>query len=196
MRIKTLLVGLFVLTILNVVAILPVYAQDDLASETTTSDSSDSSGGETDLKVIASRCVQAQSKIRAIQQQATDAGNKRIKLYANFDGRLWVAIGKLKLAGKDTAELEKSRADLGEKAAKFAELNQAYVQTLGQLSQSGCRDDPATFQANLTSAKAQLAELRTHNTETRTLVNNDIKEAISQHTSDDGSSEDTSEVEE
>lgn len=131
-----------------------------------------------ELRSIASRCVNAQSKVRTLQQQTTEAGNKRAKVFNQIDARLWVAVGKLKMGGKDTTELQKTHTEFVEKTTQYTELNQAYIQSLGELAQSGCKEDPATFKANLEVARAKNQEIRTLNAEIRTMATNDLKDVI------------------
>lgn len=175
-----------VVTALALVAALSTAHAQDVATD------------DKDLRAIASRCVGAQSKVRTLQQQTTESGVKRIKLYDQVDARLWVAIGKIKLGGKDTAELQKLHAELNEKTAKYTELNQTYVQTLGELALIGCKDDPATFKATLETARNQNTEIRTLNSEIRTFITQDVKSGISAFTAsdDEASSDDSSEVSE
>lgn len=142
----------------------------------------DAAAADKQLKAISSRCIPAQSKIRTLQQQVTEAGNRRNSLYAQVDARLWVAIGKIKLGDKDTADLELARTELYAKTSKYAQLNQVYIQTLGEVALVDCKADPSAFKTVLDLARTQNTELRALNTETRDYINNDIKSAISAFT--------------
>jgi hypothetical protein len=185
MRYRVVLLSLFALFVLGTgFFVLPAQAQDEDFSDsgTNSSDSSSDDDAITDSRQVATRCVKAQTKLREVQAQAKDATTKRTTLYRNFDGRLWVVIGKLKLADQDTTELETARSELIASSEKFNELSTAYLETLGTLTQSGCQDDPDGFVSNLATAREQLTALRAHNAETRTIVTETIKGAISERT--------------
>ncbi len=69
-------------------------------------------------KRLANLCVNAQGVIRKLQQESRPI-NVRTDTYQKIDAKLWIAIGKLKMAQKDTFKLEGQRAKFGRKGRRF-----------------------------------------------------------------------------
>lgn len=130
-------------------------------------------------KRIISQCVRSQGKVRVLQQKTTPVLTKRAKVNQQMDAKLWVMIGKLKIAQKDTFNLEKQRVILAEKAAAFQAVSLLYQQSLDDLVVVNCQADAVGFKALLDTARVYRGQLRDQSTEIRNYVVNDIKPALS-----------------
>lgn len=135
---------------------------------------------EADQKRQAVTCTTAQSKIRALQQKTTPAIANRAKINQQIDAKLWIMIGKLKLAEKDTFNLEKQRAALAEKASAAQQTAANYSQTLDDLATINCKADFEGFKALLDTARIYRTQLRDQLANQRNYVNNDIKPSLSE----------------
>lgn len=129
-------------------------------------------------------CVNAQNKVRALQQKTTPALDNRTKTYQQMDAKLWVIIGKLKLAEKDTFKLEKQRADLAQKSDKFQSTSKLYQQALDDLVVVNCKADPAGFKALVDTARLYRTQLRAQTKDIQDYVVNDIKATLSSFAAD------------
>jgi hypothetical protein len=132
-----------------------------------------------DSKRITSVCVSAQAKVRASQSGVTDTLNSRSETYERIDGQLWVVIGKLKLAGKDTDDLEKLRAEYAEKVDALTATGESYKQTLADIVSIGCKEDPEGFQALLLTGRASLTQFREQSADLKDLALSGIKPTLS-----------------
>lgn len=128
-----------------------------------------------DQQRIISQCTNAQSKLRALKQQSTTVIDNRVKIYRQVDAKLWITIGKLKLAGKDTFELEKQRNALAQSVATFQSTAQQYQQVLDDAALINCKSDPAGFKSLLETARDYRKALRSQITQIREAVVNQIK---------------------
>lgn len=137
-----------------------------------------------DSSRLQSTCANAQSKLRTLQQPNTVAIQERLKTNAQIDAKLWVAIGKLKLAEKDTFSLEKQRTALAEKASSFQVTTQNYTQALDDAVTINCKADPTGFKASLETARLYKTQLKSQSADIRTYLVNDIKPALTTHASD------------
>ncbi len=135
--------------------------------------------GQKDQQRLISVCVSAQSKIRTLQGQTTPAVANRVKTNQQIDAKLWVMIGKLKIAEKDTFALEKQRAALAEKFSAFQQTGQNYTQTLDDIVAVNCRVDLVGFKALLDTARIYRTQLRDQSTDIRNYLNNEIKPSLS-----------------
>lgn len=124
------------------------------------------------------QCTNAQSKIRTLKQQSTTVIDNRVKVYRQIDAKLWIAIGKLKLAGKDTFELEKQRNALAQSVATFQATAQQYQQVLDDAALVNCKSDPAGFRSLLETAREYRKALRSQATQIRETVVNQIKPSL------------------
>lgn len=135
-------------------------------------------------KRLVAVCTGAQGKVRAMQQKNTAALNNRAKIYQQMDAKLWVITGKLKLAEKDTFNLEKQRTALAEKSANFQAASQLYQQSLDDLVVVNCKADPAGFKALVDTARFYRTQLRDQSTGLRNYVINDIKATLGSFAAD------------
>lgn len=136
---------------------------------------------EKDTNRLAQRCVSVQGEIREIQQKAGTTFSNRTKVYQRIDGKLWVTIGQLKLAERDTFELEKQRLALAEKAAAFQTLGTHYQQTLDDLVVINCQADVVGFKALLDTARLYHEQVRTSSADIRGFVIDKIKPILATH---------------
>lgn len=130
---------------------------------------------------LESRCVRTQNAIREIQQQAGPILDNRAKVYQRIDAKLWVVIGELKLAEKDTFNLEKQRAQLAAQAKVFQTTGGYYLQTLDDIAVINCQADPTGFKALVETARAYHKQVRTQSAGIRKYVLDTIKPTIASH---------------
>lgn len=128
---------------------------------------------------LTSTCVLVQTKIRALQQKTTPALDNRAKIYKQIDGKLLIMIGKLKIAEKDTSQLEKRRAGFADKINAFQSSGQSYSQALDDIAAVNCKADLVGFKALLETARLYRPQIRAQSDDIRNYLNNDVKPAIS-----------------
>lgn len=135
-------------------------------------------------KRLIERCVSAQSNIRASQQRLTKLFIDRSKTYEQIDGKIWVTIGQLKLAQKDTFELEKNRSLLAEKTLNAKATAANYQQTLDDMVVINCKADVVGFKALLDTSRLYLVQLREQSNNIRTHIVDDIKPILTAQAAD------------
>lgn len=131
-----------------------------------------------DSKRIVTRCVDVQTKIRTLSDTTNTLITAHTAVYNKIDAKLWVMIGQLKLADKDTFNLEKVRSDYVTKVTAFKDTATYYKQTLDDLVLVKCVTDPTGFKALLETARAYYGQLRTQVTEIRTYVTTNITNSL------------------
>ncbi len=131
-----------------------------------------------DQKRIAGTCSSAQSKLRQLQNDAIARFENHTTTYDTIDARLWVAIGRLKLAGQDTFTLEKQRQTLSDKTAAFAATATNYKQVLDDSLVITCQADPTGFKALLDTTRVYNDQLLTQATDIHDYVVNTIKPTL------------------
>jgi len=136
---------------------------------------------EKDQKRLAQRCVAIQGDVREIQQKATPIVNNRAKVYQRIDAKLWVTIGQLKLADRDTFDLEKERGGFTERAAAFQVTAANYLQTLDDMIVINCQADIVGFKALLDTARLYQGQVRTQSADIRSYVIDTIKPTLADH---------------
>ncbi len=127
---------------------------------------------------LESSCSTAQTKLRSLQQTTTPVVLERAKSNLLIDAKLWVIIGKLKLAEKDTFALEKQRSTLAEKVRVFAETERLYQQTLDDAIVLNCKADLVGFKAMLDTARIYRTQVRDQSTDIRNYLVNEIKPSL------------------
>ncbi len=135
---------------------------------------------ERDVKRLEGRCVAVQGNVREIQQKAASVLTKRTKLYQSIDAKLWVVIGRLKLAEQDTFDLEKLRIALAEKTANFQVISANYQQTIDDVIVMNCQADPAGFKALVDTARIYHTQLRDQSADIRAYIVDQIKPELTQ----------------
>lgn len=137
-----------------------------------------------DQQRLVNVCVSAQTKVRVLQQQTTPAVADHVKTNQQIDAKLWIMVGKLKIAQKDTFQLEKQRAALADKFSAFQQTGQNYNQTLDDIVAVNCRTDLVGFKALLDTARIYRTQLRDQSTDIRNYLNNEIKPTLGNFATD------------
>jgi hypothetical protein len=136
---------------------------------------------ERDINRLKNRCIGAQGNLRELQQKAVPNLANRNKLYGRIDAKLWVVIGRLKLADRDTFELEKRRSALADKAAGFQVTTNNYLQTIDDAIVINCQADIIGFKALLDTVRIYHTQLRDQSADIRAFVVDQIKPIITDH---------------
>lgn len=134
-------------------------------------------------KRISSQCVNAQGVIRKLQQD-TKPLIMRSDAYNRVDSKLWIVIGKLKLASKDTVKLEGQRLKMAEKATAFQATSNYYKQALDDAVVINCQADPVGFKSLVDTARAYQSQLLAQAQDIRKYVANEVKLTLSNHAND------------
>lgn len=132
-------------------------------------------------KRLPSVCTTAQSKLRPIQQTATTAADARIKINDTVDARLWIMIGKVKLAGLDAYDLETVQSELRTKMAASEQTTAEYRQAIDDLTAIDCRADIVGFKALLETARIYHTQLRDQLRGQRDYINDEVKAALNDY---------------
>ena len=139
---------------------------------------------EKDQRRLANQCVAAQGKVRTLYQSVTKIAEERKTAYQKVDAKLWVTIGRLKLANRDTFELEKQRANLAGKINDFQTTAANYTQTLDDIQVINCQADVVGFKALLDTARLYRQQVVDKSADIRGYVINDIKATLAGHVAD------------
>ncbi len=139
---------------------------------------------EKDSKRIISQCTKAQTELRKVQTELRQLSSRRTDTYRTIDGKLWVAVGILKLGGKDTFKLERQRAAYIQNVEGFHTILKEYQQAIDDTVVVNCAADPIGFKALLETSRIYQAQLIAQSASIRNLVINDIKTTLSDHTTD------------
>lgn len=110
-------------------------------------------------KRLESVCTSVQAKIRDEQSKTRTIQDKRQKTYKKIDAKLNIAVGKLKLAEKDTYKLEQAHAKYLSSVADFSATLGAYQETLDDLVVINCKGDTQGFNALIKTMRAYQARL-------------------------------------
>jgi hypothetical protein len=137
-----------------------------------------------DSRRITNQCISAQGKLRTLQNQTSSLITGRAKLYQQIDGKLWVIIGQLKLAAKDTFNLENQRTALTTKVTNFAATATNYKQALDDSIVINCQADPTGFKVLLETTRLYYKQLRDQSADIRGYIVNDIKSTLTGLTAD------------
>ncbi len=133
---------------------------------------------------LLSQCTAGQISVRALQSKMTQLFTDRAKTYQQIDGKLWVTIGQLKLAQKDSFDLEKKRGLLAEKAANAESTAANFQQTLDDIVVINCKADTIGFKALVDTARLYLSQERDQSAAIRSYVIDTIKPALAVQVSD------------
>ena len=127
---------------------------------------------------IASRCVNAQGKIRSLEGRVQGIETSRLQSYANIKSRLDKLVDKLKANNVDTTNLVANIAQYGVKTDTFFNLLTEYKQATADMGAMDCTTDAEGFQASLMSARDALATLRTSAEDIRSYLKNDVQQTL------------------
>lgn len=129
-------------------------------------------------------CIAAQGKVRSLYQEATAAINQRNVSYQRVDAKLWVIIGRLRLAEQDTFELEKQRINLANRINDFQTTGNNYTEVLDDIQVVNCKADPEGFKALLDTARIYHKQIVDKSNALHEYVVNDIKKTLTGHVTD------------
>lgn len=128
---------------------------------------------------IEQRCESAQSKVRSLYQATSNSLNSRNEAYYRADAKLWVVIGRLKLANRDTFQLEKQRASFAKQVADFQVTTNNFTQVLDDIQVVNCKADPVGFKALVETARIYRKQIVEKSNAIRDFAVNDIKQTLS-----------------
>ena len=130
---------------------------------------------------LETRCVDVQGKLRAMQNGIQALEDKRTNTYRSIDGKLWVTIGRLKIAGKDTFKLEKARSQYNDKTTKFLQTFRYYKQSVDDVIVMNCAADVVGFQAMLDTVRLYHGQLIAASSEINATVVDSIRPTITEY---------------
>jgi hypothetical protein len=136
---------------------------------------------ERDDKRIKLVCTKSQTTIRSLYQNAVKAIDDRNKAYYKADAKIWVMVGRLKLAEQDTFELEKQRANFAKQIADFQTTGSNFTQTLDDLLTINCAADAVGFKALLETARIYHKQIVAKSDAIREYAVNDLKTTLTNH---------------
>ena len=90
-------------------------------------------------------------------------------------------IGRLKLANRDTFQLEKQRASFAKQIADFQITTNNFTQVLDDIQVVNCKADPAGFKALVETARIYRGQIVDKSNAIRDFAVNDIKQTLSTH---------------
>jgi hypothetical protein len=128
-------------------------------------------------------CARSQTAIRTLYQDAVKAVDVRNKAYYKADAKIWVMVGRLKLADQDTFELEKQRANFAKQITDFQVTGANFTQTLDDMLTINCAADPTGFKALLETARIYQKQVVAKSDAIRQYAVNDIKTTLTGHSS-------------
>jgi len=128
---------------------------------------------------LSSRCTRTQQEVRALQQVTSRVADNRAAVYDQIDGKLWVTIGRLKLAEVDTFSLQRQRSTLEQKVEGFNTVMQYHRQTLDDIAVINCQADVVGFRALVDTARIYHKDLRARSADIRTYIIDQIKQNLS-----------------
>jgi len=132
-----------------------------------------------DIRRIESRCKGSQSTLITIQQELAKTIEERKTQHLKIDGKLWIAIGQLKIANQDTFELEGLKASYNKQVATFDDLTKEYTQAIDDTIVVNCVTDPQGFKAVVETARIYLQEVRKQSGVIRAHLLDSVKPALS-----------------
>lgn len=137
-----------------------------------------------DITRYTGKCVGSQAVVREIQGKLGSNSDKRLSTYGNIDAKLWIIIGKLKLADKDTFKLESQRAEYAKKVATLNNTMNQYKQTIDDMVVMNCQSDIKAYMSLVATARQYHESIRAQTEEIKTYVVNDIKASLQSFATD------------
>lgn len=131
-----------------------------------------------DQRRLTQRCTRTQQKVRELQQVTSKVADTRAKVYDQIDGKLWVTIGRLKLAEVDTFSLQRQRSTLESKVEGFNTVMGYYQQTLDDIAVINCQADIVGFKALVDTSRIYHKDLRARSADIRTYIIDEIKQNL------------------
>ena len=130
---------------------------------------------ETQTKRVQKQCKAAQVRLNNVIKDITKLSDNRSNTYRNVDGATLVAIGKLKIATKDTFALQQNRDEFAKQVAQFESTIAQYKQAIEDASLMNCEADPAGFMSMIATAKTYNSILSTQSKTINATVADKIK---------------------
>lgn len=131
-----------------------------------------------DLLRYKGRCKDTQAIVRGVQDKVAPVVTNRADIYKKIDAKLWITIGQLKLANKDTFGLEKQRAELAKQVATYDNTVKQYRQTLDDIVVMNCEADVPGFVALVQTAREYHQEIRKESAAIHAYVVDTIKKTL------------------
>lgn len=133
---------------------------------------------------IVNSCVAAQAKLRAIQTAEVPILDNRTTVYGKIDAKLWIAVGQLKLAGKDSFPLERQHQAYVDKTANFQLLATNYKQAIDDAIVMNCKADPVGFKSMVETIRAYYGLLQAQSKDSRDYMVNTVKTSLNGYIAD------------
>lgn len=130
---------------------------------------------ETQTKRVQKQCKAAQVRLGSVIKDITKLSDNRSTTYRNVDGATLVAIGKLKIATKDTFALQQNRDELAKQVAQFEATTAQYKQAIEDASLMNCEADPVGFMAMMATARSYNSMLSAQSKNISAVVADKIK---------------------
>ncbi|MDQ5953527.1 MAG: hypothetical protein QG562_518 [Patescibacteria group bacterium] len=130
---------------------------------------------ETQTKRVQKQCKAAQVRLGSVIKDITKLSDNRSTTYRNVDGATLVAIGKLKIATKDTFALQQNRDEFAKQVAQFEATTAQYKQAIEDASLMNCEADPVGFMAMMATARSYNSMLSAQSKNISAVVADKIK---------------------
>lgn len=134
-----------------------------------------------DEQRLKSRCLAVQALYRNFQQELAPKISNYQKKYQSIDAKIALAVGKLKLAERDTLELEKQRAVLAAKVATLDSTFTNYRQSIDDVVLMNCQADLVGFKALIQTSRGYHDTVRLQTFDIRSYVVDTIKATLAGH---------------
>lgn len=126
-------------------------------------------------------CRSVQTAIRVLQTSTSTIVDNRLAVYKRIDAKLWVMVGQIKLANKDTFKLERNKTIYDKKLALFKTTTDNYQQALDDMTIVNCKADAVGFQALLDTSRLYYDQIRAQVKDIRQYTVNTVKPTLSDY---------------
>ena len=134
-----------------------------------------------DEQRLKSRCNSIQSIFRDAQQALPAKVDNYQQKYLSIDAKLLLAIGKLKLADRDTLELEKQRTALASRVTVLDTTLTNYRQSIDDVVIMNCEADLVGFKSMIEATRAYHDTVRIQTSGIRIYLVDTIKSTLTGH---------------
>lgn len=128
-----------------------------------------------------STCVKSQAAVRDLQTSLGPNISKRIDVYNKVDAKLLIITGQLRLAGKDTKNLEAARSEYANKVLSVTNAMNQYRATLDDLVTIDCKTDINGFMALVATTRQYHQSIRQQANDIKVYVESTIKKSLDNH---------------
>ena len=135
-----------------------------------------------DEQRLKTRCIAVQALYRNFQQELSPKVTNHQNKYQSIDAKLYLAIGKLKLAERDTLELEKQRTALAAKVAELDIVFTNYRQSIDDVVVMNCQADLVGFKSLIQTSRGYHDAVRLQTSDIKSYVVDTIKATLAGHT--------------